>query len=187
MDFKKECSKHFEHVNHFCDTLTLQMLKFMIAASTITSIVPSICSPIYCYLRDEYHIDPECLYAPYKQTYEQIQLQIRYETCVYAVLFKYFLYFSTIESSALWNENTLLGKSWSIVYCAMAVTIYTYVTAVFMTFFITSSLQFDAFRNYWKGLIDEFDKAIAQRLTDDDDDIKTMFQHIVCFHVAVKE
>lgn len=69
----------------------------------------------------------------------------------------------------------------------MNVTIYTYVNGIFMTFFITTSQQFDAFRIYLKGLIDELDDAIAikQRCTNNDA-IQSMFQHIVCFHVATK-
>lgn len=75
------------------------------------------------------------------------------------------------------------------IYCAVAVTIFSYVTGVFMTFFITISLQFDAFRIYMRSLIAELDDAIKRHRTDVDDDkeIKTMLEHIVCFHVAAKK
>lgn len=90
-----------------------------------------------------------------------------------------------------------MGKSASVTYCVLAVTIYTYVVAVFMVFFITTSLQFDANRVYMKGLIDELDDSIEQPCTaataaavdhdEDDVNLKTMLQHIVCFHVSGRE
>lgn len=183
MDSKKKCSHHFDDVDRFCDTITIQMLKIMIIVSTVTSIVPSICSPIYCYFRDDHHIDPKCWYAPYKQTCVQILCLSFFD---FKILFHIFFLLS-FESSAPWNQNTLIGKSISILICAMNVTIYTYVNGIFMTFFITTSQQFDAFRIYLKGLIDELDDAIAikQRCTNNDA-IQSMFQHIACFHVATK-
>lgn len=71
---------------------------------------------------------------------------------------------------------------------SMCVLTYNYGTVAFLTFFITSSLQFDAFRKYMRGLIDELNDVITQRQVDHDDrEVQTMLQHIVCFHVAAKE
>lgn len=71
----------------------------------------------------------------------------------------------------------------------MACNVFAFVIGVFMSFFITTSLQFNAFRNYLKGLIVELNDAFGRRQIDDgnDKDIQSMFRHIVCFHAATKE
>lgn len=77
-----------------------------------------------------------------------------------------------------------MGIYATIAVCAADVTSFIFTVTVFLTFFITTSLQFDACRIYMKGLVAELDDAITQC---DHDDIQPMFQHIISFQVAAKE
>lgn len=83
-----------------------------------------------------------------------------------------------------WDETTLKGTYATILVCTLAVTTVTYTYVVYMAFFITASLQFDACRAYMKGLVGDLSNAAEQCI---DTEIKAMFQHMITFHVAAKE
>lgn len=68
-------------------------------------------------------------------------------------------------------------------FCAVQAVIYTYVTTTFLSFFVSTSLQFDAIRIYMKGLIKELDDAIVNRVNG----FEMMLRDIVRTHVAMKE
>lgn len=92
-----------------------------------------------------------------------------------------------VPSRSPWDQDTLIGRCGTIVFYALQATIFTYVTASFSSFFISTNLQFDAFRLYMKGLIDELENIYEEQNTLKEGDIQSMLRDIVRFHVVVKE
>lgn len=170
IDSNKPFSDCFKPIDHLCHTITQRMVNTMIIIYTILSIVQGILNGIYCYLRDD-SIDPHCLYAPFKFRWVGM---MKWKTAS-------MISFEFISSSP-WDQNTLIGRCGTIIFCAIQATIFTYVTTTFLSFFISISLQFDALRLYMKYLIDELDYIIDVR-----GNKEKSLQSIICLHIAIRE
>lgn len=79
----------------------------------------------------------------------------------------------------------MTGTYATILFGTMGAPSYVFVAAAFLSFFIATSLQFDACRVYMEGLVTELDDATTR--PSHAVGLELMFEHIVCFQVAAKE
>lgn len=83
------------------------------------------------------------------------------------------------------NQDELNGRMVAIWFCLPQACLYTFVTFSFVSFFITTSLQFGAFRIYMKGLVGDLNAMIVDG--NGTREIPKMLCEVVRFHVAAKE